>query len=148
MIKSVSFQAIKPIIIEKLNNNGTVSITVKGSSMWPFYKDSITIVSLKKPTLPYKKYDVILYHTFHGTVLHRITKVRNDMLKTTGDALTKVEDVAYEDVIAVVYSYNNGKKEILSRNPWVLLKVKCWVFLKPLRRIILGILRRVHVNGK
>jgi hypothetical protein len=148
MIKSVSFQAIKPIIIEKLNNNGVVSITVKGSSMLPFYKDSITIVSLSKPILPFKKFDVILYNTDHGTVLHRIIKVRKDVLKTTGDALMKVEVVRYDDVIAVVSSYNNGKKEILANNRWVLLKVKCWVFLKPLRRIILSILRRVRANGK
>jgi len=141
-VKIVSFEEIEAILMEKLEMQAQVSLRVKGGSMFPFFKDNETIVTLEKANLPLKKRDVILYSTDHGKVLHRIIRIKDDKLTTCGDALTKLETVSVSDIIAKVVRFEHNHKTTLAENAPYRFKVWIWNCFRPLRKILLKVFRR------
>lgn len=63
MKKTVKVEDIIDIIKEKVVSNGKAAFTVKGSSMFPFFYDELTVVTIMKPNFDLKVTDVILYKT-------------------------------------------------------------------------------------
>lgn len=147
MKKVVSFEEIEPLLIEKLNHGATAELTVKGRSMTPFYLDEITSVVLGKSKLPFKKNQVVFYHSNKGAVLHRIRRVEQDHLVTCGDALYLKEHIHNDSVFAVVLSHKT-KKWVRETKKSYLILVSLWYLLKPLRRILHGFKRRISSLGK
>ncbi len=103
-----------PIIREKLNNNGSVSIRVTGQSMQPMIyhmRDSVTISQAPERL---RLYDVPLYQRDDGSViLHRIVKVNEDNTYVCcGDNQWKKEyGVRQDQIIGILTSFDrNGKK--------------------------------------
>lgn len=142
-MKVVPFEEIESLLLEKLDQNALVTLRVKGGSMFPFFKDNETLVTLEKVHSPLKRGDVILYSTDHGKVLHRIIQVKKGYYLTLGDALTSKEIVKETDVIAIVKSFSTKNKEISSRSKWYLTKVCLWNLLRPIRRLLLKVLRKI-----
>jgi len=147
MIKTVSFEAIEPLIIEKLNHGSTAELTVKGSSMYPFYVDGLTSVVLGKAKAPYKKNQVVIYHTSIGVVMHRIRKIEKDHLVTCGDSLKEFEHIEVDSIFALVLSHKTKKWTKETKRSY-LFRVRLWYLLKPFRRILLGLIRRIDSRGK
>lgn len=125
----VSINDLIPVIREKLDSNGTVTLTVTGNSMNPFFYDRKTIVTLKKPNYMLKRKDIVLYQCPNGSwALHRIVKVKDNHYVICGDALTRLEYIEKERVIGMVVSYRNDEKEITIDNLSYNLKVNLWLF--------------------
>lgn len=115
-----------------------VKIKVTGHSMWPFFKDRKTVVTLSKVT-KIKKGDVYLFIYNSSYVLHRLIKVKGDKLIFRGDGNVIKEEVMKPKVLAVVKSYHN-KKEINTTKFSYKLRV-CLYRMLP-RRITLKLFKR------
>ena len=81
------FKDIKEII-----KTTDVKFKVKGSSMWPFFKDGITSVTLTKVE-KLKKLDVCLFNYKDKYFLHRLIKIKDNDYIFKGDGLSSKEIV-------------------------------------------------------
>lgn len=142
--KEVKIQEIEPLILEKLETAGKVSLTVKGNSMFPFFQDGKTSVTLKKAPVKLKKYDICMYHVGKKVVLHRLIKISQDDCVFMGDGLRIKEYIKQKEIFAIVSSYQTkGKKERETNGFSFYVKSWMWVTFRFLRRGLLFILRRV-----
>ncbi len=126
------FKDIKEII--KTND---VKFKVKGSSMWPFFKDGITSVTLTKVE-EIKRLEVYLFTYKDKYFLHRLVKIKGDDYIFKGDGLISKEIVKKEAIIAYVKSYET-KKEINVKKKSYKLRVFLYRLLP--RRIILKVFK-------
>lgn len=110
--KKVSLEELEPFISAQLAEGGSVTFTVKGTSMRPMLIGGIDAVTIVKPTEPLKKYDVILYRRANGQyVLHRIIKVKKDGYVCRGDNQTVKEyPVTRDRVVGVLTEYTHKGK--------------------------------------
>lgn len=125
------FEVLK---LELQNGIKEVTFKVKGTSMWPFYKDNKTVVFASLPkTL--KKYDVVLAEFEGKVLLHRIIKVKGQTITLRGDATFRKEVVEFKDIFAKVLYHQTNKKR--SENSYLYrLAVILWVN-NPFRKILL-----------
>ncbi len=141
----VSINELIPLIKEKLESNGTVTLTITGNSMNPFFFDKKTIVTLKKPNIKLKRKDIVLYQCPNGVwALHRILRVKENYYVICGDALRILEYIPKNKVVAMVVSYRNNNKEIKVDNFLYNLKVNIWLLLRPFRKYLIYIIRRIR----
>lgn len=127
------------VIIDELASGKKVSFKVKGNSMLPFFRDTKTLIELKK-TNTYKKYDVILFKLENKYYVHRIIKIKENRIICMGDALTSKEIINESNIIARVISYQN-KKLINTNSKKYKIRVTLWMLLRPIRRLIIRIIR-------
>lgn len=122
-----------------------VRLKVKGCSMLPFIigdKDSVLLV---RPEA-LKVNDIALAYIGDGRyVLHRIIRMEGNMVILMGDGNLKgCERCRRSDIKAIaVRIYKNNGKEVDCASSCHLFLVKLWGLLKPLRRYLLAIYRRV-----
>ena len=101
MIKVEKFY---PLILEAFNENKTFSFPVKGSSMRPLLKSDYVVTICKIDT--YKVGDILFFRRDDGAfVLHRLRKIKNDLLYIVGDHQVKLEEVRKDQLIGKVISY-------------------------------------------
>lgn len=142
---SVSINETISIIKEKLDNNGEVVFTVTGNSMLPFLKDKETLVTLIKPYRPLKRGDVVFYHDEKNRwILHRIIKVKKEILIICGDALNRIEYINPNWVIGIMKSYQYKDKITSCNSKRYKLISAIWMMLRPFRRYILGFIKRLR----
>ena len=126
-------------VSELLSEGKEVIIKTKGSSMLPFIRGDRDSVKLLKKE-PLQVGDIALALTGPGRyVLHRIIALDSDEVTLMGDGnLRGTERCRAEDVKGCVIQIldEDGKPRPLSDG-------KVWRRLKPFRRIILGIYRRL-----
>lgn len=127
------------VIIDELASGKKVSFKVKGNSMLPFFRDTKTLIELKK-TNTYKKYDVILFKLENKYYVHRILKIKENRIICMGDALISKEIINESNIIARVISYQN-KKLINTNSKKYKIRVTLWMLLRPIRRLIVKIIR-------
>lgn len=127
-------------IIEDNINNKNFELLVKGKSMRPFYKDLKTTVTLSK-VKKLAKYDVILFKINNKYFLHRIIKIKGDNIKAQGDGLISSERLVKSDVIASVIKHQTNNKITYSKSRLYGFKVRVWRILRPIRRILLKVMR-------
>lgn len=102
-VKKVSLSEIYPIILEKLDNGGTVKINVTGTSMLPLLvqgKDSVVISAPQKIAVN----DIIFYRRNNGSfVLHRVVGTDEQGYVLCGDNQWETEHgITDENIIGVV----------------------------------------------
>jgi signal peptidase len=139
----VSINDLMDLIREKLEENGEVQLTVSGNSMLPFFHDRRTEVTLAKPQRSLRRGDIILFSYQNNWVLHRILRIRKDLIITAGDALTTVESIAPGVVLAIVTKFRNDDRETDVRKFSYRLRVGIWMFFRPLRRILMRFYHRI-----
>lgn len=108
-----------PLIKETLDNGGTFSLTITGTSMYPFILGGRDKVTLSPITEPLKKNDLPLYRRRDGAfVLHRIIKVEKDGTYTCcGDhQWTPEPGLRREQMIGIATSYVRKGKTLTNRN--------------------------------
>ena len=117
-----------------------VTLRPLGSSMLPFIRGGKDSVRLKK--MPAVAVGDMLLVRLPGPryVLHRLIGKEGDRLTLMGDGnLTGVEHCTAEDVLGTVTAIERGSRVVKPGNGlW-------WRRLRPLRRYILGIYRRLFL---
>lgn len=136
--KIVPLSAIYPLMWKMLEKGGTVTITVAGWSMQPMVYNRRDTVTLVKPQLPLKKYDLPLFRLDNGKfILHRVVKVyKNGNYKCQGDNRWEPEDNIRDDqIIGVVKSFNRNRKQIdVDKSFGYWLYTRTWKFLHPFKK--------------
>jgi len=132
MIDNIAMEDMYPLISEMLERNGEVTFTVSGWSMQPMVYNRRDTVTLIKPTLPLKKYDLPFYLMDNGKfILHRVIKVHPDgTYECRGDNRWESEDNIRDDqIIGVVKSFNrNGKQIDVDKSLGYWLYTRTWKF--------------------
>lgn len=135
----VNNQELMALVKEQINNKN-VTLTIKGNSMLPFFRDGRTIITLEKPK-KLKRLDVVLFKYNDIYILHRIIKIKEKIV-TQGDGLISKEIIDESDVVAVVKFFENKRKIIFSNNKFYLFKVRIWRMLRPFRRVLLKLVKK------
>ena len=109
MSKIVSMDEIVPLIEAKLNEDGKVIFTPKGTSMLPTIVGDVDTVSLVKPEFPLAKYSIPLYKRDNGDyVLHRVIGRKDGCYVMRGDNQYVQEKGIREDqIVGVVTTYTH-----------------------------------------
>lgn len=111
--KSTSLAKLYSLIAMQLEEGGSISFTVKGTSMTPMLKSGIDNVQITKPAFPLKKYDIVFYRRKNGQfVMHRIIKVKKDGYVCRGDNQTVKEYPLTENmIIGILSEYTHKGKQ-------------------------------------
>lgn len=135
MKKNITLSQAIPLMEELLNAGKEVSFVPSGTSMLPLLHGGKDRITLKKPSVPPKKYDVPLYRRADGSfVLHRIIGIGKDGYVMCGDHQSiKEYPVKQEDIIAVMVSLERNGKYIDCNKLGYKLYSRIWTFLLPVR---------------
>ena len=120
-----------------LDEGREVSFTPLGSSMLPFIRGGRDSVRLqKKESL--EGGDIVLVRLQGRYVLHRIIALEGEKVTLMGDGnIVGTESCLRSDVMGTVVAIQKGKREVIPG------KGKFWRAIKPFRRFILAIYRRL-----
>ncbi|MBR5836751.1 MAG: S24/S26 family peptidase [Bacteroidales bacterium] len=142
--KVISNEALITEIERLIKEGSQVSFTPKGVSMHPFIRGGKDTVLLDKPER-IQKGDIALARVAPATyVLHRVTSTTEDSIILVGDGNTvSMERCRHEDVIAVVTTIIKDGKPIDCHSRSHLRNAAIWRMLKPVRRYLLAIYRRI-----
>ena len=123
----------------------SVTIVVRGYSMRPFLEDRRDKVILTPPRKP-NIGDVVLARIAENRyAMHRVIKIENDTYTMQGDGnpTHMKEEFTDADIIGIAQAFIRKGKHITTDSfAWRGYSF-IWRILKPLRRIILGVCRRV-----
>ena len=129
------------IILEEagalLNEGRTVRFTPLGSSMLPFIRGGRdSVVLMKKDTVEVG--DIVLVRLPGRYVLHRVIGLEGEKVTLMGDGnISGTEECTTLDVMGTVIEIGRGKRTVKPG------KGKLWRVLKPFRRYILALYRRI-----
>ena len=133
-------------ILQMLKEGHSVTMQAKGVSMRPFIeygRDSVILYSCEE----LKVGDIVLAEVEPKKhVLHRLIRKKGDLLILMGDGNVKgVEKCKSEDVIGIAkFIIRDGKKIDCNSRKWRIYS-RIWRFLRPLRRYLLAIYRRIFL---
>lgn len=135
--------------IRRLVSEGrTATITVRGNSMNPFLvdrRDKMTLGGFVDSEI--KRGTVVLFKDSTGDyIIHRIVRRDGDVLTIKGDGNSqKVEKASVQDVIAVMHKIERkGCIYTPESRTWRVYSY-IWMLLSPVRRILLGLWRRIFL---
>ena len=122
-----------------------VTLPVNGNSMLPFIIGGKESVILHSPGGIVDVGDVVLaWVDGNRYVVHRIIKLDYDRVTLMGDGNLTTEHCALGDIKARVTHVVDAKdKTHYLYNRWRMLGAKVWYWLRPIRRYLLAIYRRV-----
>ena len=137
------------VIIEEairlVDEGVSVTLPVNGQSMLPFIIGGKESVILQKPVEP-KVGDVVLAWV-EGCrfVVHRIISISGNNVTLMGDGnIIGTEQCTLSDVKAIATHVVSADEKIRDlNNPWRLLATRLWFQLRPVRRYILAIHKRL-----
>ena len=137
------------VIIEEairlVDEGVSVTLPVNGQSMLPFIIGGKESVILQKPVEP-KVGDVVLAWV-EGCrfVVHRIISISGNNVTLMGDGnIMGTEQCTLSDVKAIATHVVSADEKIRDlNNPWRLLATRLWFQLRPVRRYILAIYKRL-----
>ena len=122
-----------------------VTLPVNGNSMLPFIIGGMESVILHRPVLIDVGDVVLAWVDGNGYVVHRIINIDGDRVTLMGDGNVKgTEHCLLKDVkarVTHVVSADNKKRDLYSR--WRVRAARLWYWLRPIRRYLLAIYRRL-----
>ena len=122
----------------------SVTFPVKGRSMLPFIFGGRESVILQKPDSLQRGQVVLAEVGPDRYVVHRIIKIEPDRITLMGDGnICGTESCTPSNVLAIATHVvdEKGKRRTLE-SKGQMFKAKVWYRIRPLRRIILAVLRR------
>ena len=131
--------------IRLVDEGVSVTLPVNGNSMLPFIIGGKESVILQKPELP-KVGDVVLaWADGYRYVVHRIIRINGDRVTLMGDGnLAGTEHCTLNDIKAIATHVVDAKERThYLYNRWRKLAAKVWYWLRPVRRYLLAIYRRL-----
>ena len=123
----------------------SVTLPVKGNSMLPFIIGGKESVILQRPNHPQVGHVVLAWVEGCRYVVHRIIKIEGENVTLMGDGnIRGTERCTLRDICAIATHVVNadGKQHELY-NKWRVRASRLWWHLRPVRRYILGIYRRL-----
>lgn len=144
-VLKIENRVLFPVILDSIAKGHTASIIARGYSMRPFIehnRDTLTFGCLED----IKVGDVVLAQLSSGDyVCHRIVDIHDDTITLRGDGnWASTETCTVSDLRAqLVLIERKGREYRLSTSRVWKIYSATWMFLLPLRRYILAILRRV-----
>lgn len=136
-MNKISLADYYPLIQETLDRGGTFSLTITGTSMYPFIvggRDKVTLSPLPEKL---KKNDLPLYRRANGAfVLHRIVKVcKNGTYTCCGDHQWWLEKgLQREQMIGLATEYVRKGRKLTNRNVLYRCYRTFWTWVLPLRK--------------
>ena len=134
------------------NEEGRKSVTfvVRGSSMNPFLvsgRDKVVLIPPRKP----KTGDVVLAEIMERTyALHRVIDIKDGVYTMQGDGncLSSTEQFTEDKIVGIAEAFiRKGKPVRTDSRKWRMYSC-IWKTLKPFRRILLAIYRRIIVKTR
>ena len=125
-------------------NRVSVTFPVKGRSMLPFIFGGRESVILQKPGSLQRGQVVLAQVGPDRYVVHRIIKIEPDRITLMGDGnICGTESCTPSNVLAIATHVvdEKGKRRTLE-SKGQMFKARVWYVIRPLRRIILAVLRR------
>ena len=123
----------------------TVTFPVTGQSMLPFIIGGKESVILHRPVLIAVGDVVLAWVDGNRYVVHRIINIDGDRVTLMGDGNVRgTEHCLLKDVkarVTHVVSADNKKRDLYNR--WRVSAAKVWYWLRPIRRYLLAIYRRL-----
>ena len=146
-----SIDELIPLIRECIESGHSVKMRVTGMSMQPLFFDRRDTVVLERAD-EIKKYDIVLHERANGHyILHRVLKVKGELLDIAGDFESQKEkNVHVSQVIARVTAFErNGIYHRADERKFMLYAV-LWGILLPVRFPVLKTYRAVRrcLNAK
>ena len=130
--------------IRLVREDVNVTLPVKGLSMLPFIIGGKESVILHRPGLIDVGDVVLAWVDGCRYVVHRIIRIDGDRITLMGDGNLTTEHCALSDIKARVTHVVDAKdKTHYLYNRWRMLGAKVWYWLRPIRRYLLAIYRRV-----
>lgn len=132
--------------IRLVNEGVSVTLPVNGNSMLPFIIGGKESVILQKPE-QLKFGDVVLaWADGYRYVVHRIIHIDGDNVTLMGDGnLIGTEHCTLNDIKAIATHVVDAKERThYIYNRWRKLAAKMWFWLRPIRRYLLAIYRRIE----
>lgn len=136
-----------PLIKETLDQGGTFTLTITGTSMYPFILGDRDKVTLSPITAELKKNDLPLYRRSNGAfVLHRIVKVEKDGTYTCcGDHQWKLEKgLKREQMIGIATEYIRKGKRLTNSNVIYRIYRTVWTWLLRYRWVFFAIYQKLY----
>lgn len=140
--KTVRLEEMYPIIQQVLEQGGTFSLTITGTSMWPTLLGGRDQVTIAKAPNPLKRYDLPLYRRPDGRfLLHRILRVEEDgSYACCGDHQWTLEtELQQENMIGLVTEFVRKGKHHSVEERGYRLWVRFWAWVLPLRHTFFSI---------
>ena len=141
----ISDKVIIEEAIRLVDEGVSVTLPVNGQSMLPLIIGGKESVILQKPVEP-KVADVVLAWV-EGCrfVVHRIISISGNNVTLMGDGnIIGTEQCTLSDVKAIATHVVSADEKIRDlNNPWRLLATRLWFQLRPVRRYILAIYKRL-----
>lgn len=140
-----------------LKSGQTVTIPVKGCSMLPFIRgdrDAVVLEGIESGTpegrsrIEAKVGDIVLFLYEGRHIMHRIIASDGDRLRIQGDGIIANEEHCLrKDVFGKVVTILRKKSmQIDPYSPQMIRRLAVWNVLKPIRRYLLAIIRRIPIS--
>lgn len=139
--------SLLPEVVKMLQEGHTVTLRLKGYSMRPFLEDNRDKALLVKPTTLRIGDPVLAEIMPKHFVLHRIIRIENDDITLLGDGNLSTEYCKKENIVGAVIGFYRKGRNTLDRTDgrkWRIYS-KVWTALRPFRRILLGVYRRLWI---
>lgn len=130
--------------VRLVHDGVSVTFPVKGRSMLPFIFGGRESVILQKPGSLQRGQVVLAQVGPDRYVVHRIIKIEPDRITLMGDGnICGTESCTPSNVLAIATHVvdEKGKRRTLE-SKGQMFKARVWYVIRPLRRIILAVLRR------
>ena len=132
-IKTVSNIATFSVVRDILLEGSSVTVSVNGQSMLPFFRSGSTILLRPIQGKDFKKYAVVFADAGDHFVVHRIIEVRKTSVSLLGDGnIIGTETMTKDKVYGLV-----------DCSAMHIFFAKIWLWMRPIRRFPLAIFRRV-----
>lgn len=132
-VRIVDNRELFSVVRDELLEGKSVRVAVRGQSMLPFFMSGSTIELRPIAKSDIRKYNVVLADAGRSFVVHRIIAVNNERVTLLGDGNIIGTEVVERDKIYGIVDCSQLHIAL----------AKVWVWLRPVRRFPLAILRRV-----
>lgn len=123
------FSVVRDLLLE----GSPVRVSVKGQSMLPFFRSGSTVSLRPIREEDFRKYNVVLADTGRNFVIHRIIALDGDMVTLLGDGnIYGTESMTRDKVYGII---DCSRTHIFF--------ARIWLWLRPVRRFPLAIIRRI-----
>ncbi len=123
------FSVVRDLLLE----GSPVRVSVKGQSMLPFFRSGTTVSLRPVKEEDFRKYNVVLADTGHNFVIHRIISIDGNRVTLLGDGnIYGTESMTRDKVYGII---DCSRAHIFC--------ARIWLWLRPVRRFPLAILRRI-----
>lgn len=142
----VGMEDIAAVISERVAAGQTVELPPRGISMLPLLREGRDSVLLSPKPERLRRYDIPLYRRDDGSyVLHRVVGLEGGGYNMCGDNQYAIErGITDEQIIAVVTKIRRGGRLFDVGHPIYRVWCALWCVSRPLRHLILRVLRRIR----